>query len=300
MLLSCGRDKWRLLSRSSRVLSLLCHVGRTIVSLLTRSWIDLDPSLTYQYEGTTPYETETRVCDALAALIPEEELLNPDHRLFQISHLIPELAWCQMHFEFRRVIAELRNGDYILAGRLLARVAELAYLPVVATRILLRALPQYGMLDLRSKLTANASGLDSPGGKNLRVVSAAVWRAFESAVNREGVVFASLAKNVARPIGQPTLTAEEAGLTTVYEGLYKVDSKFTEWRQVHLRLVWAQLGGLPGTDADRDTGREIPASMRGRPISDLERMAERPLFPKLWAIISENFRDMGGVAYGVS
>jgi len=269
------------------------------VSTITRSWIDQDPALTFQYEGTSGYEMETRVPMALAALIPESELLNPDHRLFQVSHLIPELAWCQMHFEFRRVIAELQNGDYVLAGRLLQRVAELADLPVVATRILLRALPQYGMLDLRSKVTANASGLDSPGGKNLRIISAAVWRSFEAATQREGVDLASFAENDARPVGQLRPRAEETGLTTVYEGLYNVDSKYTEWRQVHLRLVWAHLGGLPnaGADEQQEERREIPASMRGRPITDLERMTERPLFPKLWNIINSNFKRMGGASY---
>lgn len=269
------------------------------MSTITRTWIDHDPSLTFDYEGTSPYERAIRVPLALAALIPEEELLNPDHRLFQISHLVPELAWCQMHFEFRRVIAELRNGDYALAGRLLQRVAELADLPVVATRILLRTLPQYGMLDLRSNLPANASGLDSPGAKNLRIISAAVWRAFETAAGREGVELRSFAENVARPVGQPRPLEQTTGLTTVYEGLFNVDSKYTEWRQVHLRLVWAHLGGIPNGSADehQEQCREIPTSMRGRPITDLERMVERPLFPKLWDVIHSNFKRMGGISY---
>jgi cyclopropane fatty-acyl-phospholipid synthase-like methyltransferase/tryptophan 2,3-dioxygenase len=229
-------------------------------------------------------------------LIPENQLLNPDQRLFQTAHLITELAWCQMHFQLRRVIAELQNGEYVLAGRLLLRVAETGDLPVVATRVLLQALPQYGMLEMRSKFAANSSGLDSPGGRNLRVIAGAVWRAFEAAAEQEGIHLSRFAKNIARPLAQKPLTPEEAGLTTVYEGLHKVDSKVTEWRQVHMRLVWSQLGGHPGDEGcpQRETIRELPMSLRGRPITDLERMAERPLFPKLWTIISDAFKDMGG------
>lgn len=264
-----------------------------------RNWIDSEPSLAFQYDGTSSYETETRVPAALAALIPEDELMNPDQRLFQTSHLLTELAWCQMHFELRRVIAELDNGDYLMAGRLLQRVAQIGDTPVGATRLLLEALPQYALLDMRSRFAADASGLDSPGGRNLRVIAGAVWRAFEAATAREDLALSCFVENLARPVGQKPLSAEGAGLTTVYDGLHKVDAKVTEWRQVHMRLVWSQLGGHPGAEREHEheVARELPTSMRGRPISDLQRMADRPLFPKLWNVIADSFKCMGGVTY---
>jgi tryptophan 2,3-dioxygenase len=51
-----------------------------------------NPRLRYEWDRGSDYELDTRLPAALAALVPEEELLHPDHRLFQIAHLITPCA----------------------------------------------------------------------------------------------------------------------------------------------------------------------------------------------------------------
>jgi len=261
---------------------------------------ETDPLLRFGFDGASNYEKDTRLGIALSALVPEDELHNPDQRLFQVIHLITELAWAEMHYEFRRVIEELNGSDYILASRLLNRIANMAEFPVHAVRVLLTSLPQFNLLEMRSNFPPNTTGLDSPGARNLRLVSVAVWRAFEAAVAREGLELEGIAEISARSAGKNPVLPSAGALAAVYEGLHAVDGKMMEWKQMHLRLVWSQLGGHPavssGADAQRaqDEARDLPTSLRGRPISDLEKIAERPLFPHLWSTFHNNYRRMTG------
>src|SRR5262249_18027829 len=122
----------------------------------------------YEYDRRSNYENDTRLTAALDALLPEPELVHPDQRFFQIVHLITEYSWCEMHFEIRRAITLLGQGDYLLAARILERAAQVGDLPVRALKVMVGFLPQRSLLIMRDTFPENTTGLDSPGARNLR------------------------------------------------------------------------------------------------------------------------------------
>lgn len=259
-----------------------------------------DRRLRFEFDCGSNYEAETRVTAAFAALIPDEELLNPDHRFFQVVHLVSEHTWCQMHYELCRVCHALDADDLALAARLLDRTVGLAGVPVHCIRLMQDHLPQASFLHLRTRLMDNASGLDSPGGRNLRRVSMALWRSFEASLARHGVTHGDLVDEMARCGGPPPPEGVSA-LATIQAGLHALDCATMEWNQLHQRLVFSHLGGhsaargaqsqgTDGADMSRGDPAEEPVSLRGAPISDLGRLAERSMFPRLWQEVDQTFQ----------
>ncbi|MET8274531.1 hypothetical protein ACWD7C_08790 [Streptomyces sp. NPDC005134] len=256
-----------------------------------------NPLLRFEYDRGSNYEGDTRITLAMAALIPEAELHNSDHRMFQIVHLINEYVWCSMHHELRGVIGALDNDDFGLAARLLTRTNGLADMPVQCVRLLQDFLPQASFLRMRDLLPANTSGLDSPGGRNLRRVCRALWQSFDAAMKRNGVTSLGLIEEFAREGGEVP-AAWVGGLSTVQTGLHALDCKLMEWNQLHLRLVRTHLGGHPAArtapmPASTSTcaASEGPTSLRGEPVSELERLSERSVFPLLWKTVDDAYRQ---------
>jgi hypothetical protein len=255
-----------------------------------------DPLLRFEFDRRSNYEQDSRLTFALAALIPDDELINPDHRLFQVVHLITEYAWAAMHHEIRRAVAGIDQDDHFLAVEALDRAAGLGAIPVQAVRLLVRHLPQFNLLAMREIFPPNTTGLDSPGARNLRRASVALWRSFESALGRHGVTLADTTSAVAAGRSDDQPRPDARGLAAVRGGLHRLDLIIQEWKQVHLKLVWTELGGHPdagrlaGTSANAD--RALPTSLRGRPVSDVERMASRALFPPLWQEADVTYQAM--------
>jgi hypothetical protein len=256
-----------------------------------------NPLLRYEYDRGSNYEVDSQLTLVLDALVPEDELISPDHRFFQIVHLITELSWCSMHHEIRRAVAALDEDDLLFAAQLLDRAVGMAGTPVAMVRQMVRHLPQVNLLTMRAAFPPNTTGLDSPGARNLRRACIVLWQSFAAALERHGTGLAELTGSAAleRPGERPEWTVR--GLAAVRDGLHRVDLAVQEWKQVHLRLVWSQLGGHPGADrhpAGPDpAGRaeaDLPTSLRGRPISDVERMAMRTLFPPLWQELDDAYR----------
>ncbi|WP_238009388.1 hypothetical protein KZZ52_26205 [Dactylosporangium sp. AC04546] len=249
--------------------------------------------LRYEYDRGTGYETELRLTEALAALVPGDELVHQDHRLFQLVHLITEYAWVGIHDAMCILDTALAKDDLVGATRALSRGAALAGLPVTCVRLLTDSLPQETFLQLRAMFAEGASGLDSPGARGMRKAGLAVWDSFESTLAAHGVSLDDLAEASASGFtGEPRL----ALLADVMLHMYRFDARILEWKQVHLGLVWQMLGGHPATGDTPPAAEDRPRSMRGRPISDLERLAVRPLFPKLWQHSTERYRVAAGGA----
>lgn len=251
-----------------------------------------DRLLRFEFDRGSNYEVDTRLTAALAALIPDSELFNEDHRLFQVVHLVSEYMWASMHHELRRACQALDRDDFGLAGRLINRAVGLAEVPVRCIRLLQDFLPQESFLRMRSLLLPNASGLDSPGSRNLRRVCIALWRSFEKALQRHDFTHQDLLGESGRDGGQApdgTLGA----LATVQDRMHALDGEAMEWNQRHLRLVRSHLGGHPAARAD-DASQECsgPVSLRGASTTQLERLAERSLFPKLWQGVDETYERM--------
>jgi tryptophan 2,3-dioxygenase len=248
-----------------------------------------DRLMRFEYDRGSNYEADTRVTAALSALIPAAELFNSDHRLFQVVHLVSEYMWCSMHHELRRVCLALDEDDFGLAARLLDRTVGLADVPVRCIRLLQDFLPQASFLRMRALLLSNASGLDSPGSRNLRRVCLAVWRSFEDALERHHVSNQDLIEESGRE-GGAAPGERLAALAAVQHELLALDSEVMEWNQRHLRLVRSHLGGHPAARTDDASPRGAePVSLRGESTSALERLAEHSLFPKLWQSVDDTY-----------
>ena len=243
--------------------------------------------LRYEFDRGSGYELEIRVTEALAALIPEDELLHSDHRFFQIVHLLTEYCWVAVHHGLCDLVEALDKGDPVAATRLLVRCTDTAALTVDCVRVLANSLSQLSFLRMRDNLTGGASGLESPGSRNIRRASHAVWAAFEAAVAAAGLTMTQLVE-AAEPGGSEDLGT--AQFADVMVGMQRLDTQILEWKQVHINLVWQMLGGHPRAEETADGER--PRSMRGKSISDVERLAVRPLFPKLWLQSTAVYREM--------
>ncbi|WP_234380617.1 hypothetical protein [Streptomyces sp. CMB-StM0423] len=228
--------------------------------------------------------------------MPQAKLLNPDHRMFQMVHLISEYSWCSMHHELCRVCNALDEDDFVLAGRLLNRTVGLGEFPVQTVRLLQESFSQASFLSMRDVLMPESTGLDSPGRRNLRRVCTAVWRAFEAALERHGVGHRDLIEELGR-LEAPAPGERLAVLAEVRNGIHLLDCKTMEWNQLHLRLVRSLIGGHPAArPGDGSATPAEPLSMRGAPISGLERLAEHSLFPGLWRAVDETYQRTSRLA----
>ncbi|SDM53222.1 tryptophan 2,3-dioxygenase [Allokutzneria albata] len=244
--------------------------------------------LSYEYDRGSNYEDELRLTTALSALIPEDDTRHPDHRFFQVVHLISEYAWVQIHYELRRVIEHLDADRPQRASRLLARAVGLSDITVQSVRMIGDHLPQHSLLMMRNALPDDATGLDSPGYRNLKRVARAVSKSFEAALDRAGLKLPDLIAAQDDTSGSPE---DSQALASVREGLLRLDSGFLSWKHTHLIMVWSQLGGQPGL---RDEGRAtLPQSLGGRSVSTLETRSDVPLFPELWRSAEEAYWTLG-------
>ncbi|MFJ2060673.1 hypothetical protein ACIOMM_32770 [Streptomyces sp. NPDC087908] len=249
-----------------------------------------NPRLRYEYDRGSGYEEELRLTTALSALVPADDLVHPDHRLFQVVHLMTEYAWVAIHHTMCDLEAALAKGDLVGAVRLLKRATDLSALPVSCARLLTDSLPQLSFLQMRAAFPANSSGLDSPGARGIRKAGMAVWQAFEGELASHAVTMDDLV-----PATDPSFSGETrmAQLADLVMQMQRFDTRILEWKQVHLNLVWQLLGGHPCAGDALAGPEERPTSMRGRPISDLERLSARPLFPKLWQHSTSLYQSYG-------
>ena len=277
----------------------------------------------YEYDRQSNYEQDTRLTAALDALVPEADLVHPDQRLFQTLHLITEYSWCEMHFEMRRAVVMLGEGDYLLAAQLLERAAAVGALPVRALQIMLGFLPQHSLLAMRETFPVNTTGLDSPGARNLRRVAMVLWQALTDALAAEKLTINQVIAQHGRtdPVAERDRTAAE--LAMVRQAMLTLDGAVVDWKQIHVRLVWTQLGGHPATsereaqaraaartaaadaaaEADGDDATAcpvLPTSLSGQSIRNLRQMAERSLFPQIWDSVDETYQTfvpVGGTSW---
>ncbi|HEU4963501.1 MAG TPA: hypothetical protein VFV52_06505 [Bacilli bacterium] len=254
--------------------------------------------LRFEYDRKSVYEEDSGTARMLDVLIPESELIDPDQRLFQVQHLQTEMAWYSIHFEIRRVITALREDDFATATHLLDRIILLSDAPYQSQRLMVNSLTQFSLLRMRAQLPQGATGFDSPGMRNLKLVAKALWTTLEQTLARYEHTPVSLAMLRLETERIKPLPDRLALLAQVYDGIQQFDVKLMEWKQLHLRMVWGHLGGAFAhleesralmEHAATKTGEGgpqygIPTSLRGRPVTDLQRITVSPLFPALWKV----------------
>lgn len=250
-----------------------------------------NPKLQYVYDRGSGYESELRLTAALSALVPTEDLAHPDHRLFQIAHLVTEYSWVAIHHTMCDITAALERDEVVSALRLVKRAKMLSAWPVNSIRLLIDSLPQASFLQMRADFPEGSSGLDSPGPRAIRKAAHVIWDTFETTLADRSLTLAEL-----MPATRPDYSGDIdiSLLSEFVMELHRFDSVMIEWKQVHLNMVWQLLGGHPGVDDDAGAANGRPTSMRGRPLDDLERLAVRPLFPRLWQESTAMYRSFGG------
>lgn len=276
-------------------------------SLQTLNPDEPDARLRFRYGRGSVYEAVTCITGTLD-LLSESNLVCHDERMFQVLHLQTELAWYNIHYELRSVIKSLEAGALAEALRLLLRVERLAQIPMVAMETMVACLSQVSLLAFRALLPDDATGIDSPGMINLRYISRPLWSTFEEAIGKVGQTPETLALKRAR---MEPLSGDLTLFANVFDAIQQLDIRLMSWKQLHLRLVWMHLGGAIASmqssevDAWADGGCPVrqgeaedlgpggvPKSLRGRPISELQKITVTPLFPKLWRISDLVFQEM--------
>jgi tryptophan 2,3-dioxygenase len=247
--------------------------------------------LSYEFDRGSNYESVLHLTDALGALVPESETNHPDQRFFQVTHLITEYAWVQVHYELRRAAAHLDKDRFPQAVRLFDRATGLSEVTVQAVRLLTDHLPQHSLLTMRNALPEDATGLDSPGYRNLRRVARPVWKAYEQAVERAGLSLQDVIAQQDDGYDGPH-SADSQALALVREAMLRLDGSVLGWKQHHLIMVWSQLGGQPGLRRESD-GQELPQSLGGRSLATLEARSQLALFPELWRAADEAYWLLG-------
>lgn len=264
--------------------------------------LEADILLHYQYGRESAYEEETAITRTLDVLCAESDLVCHDQRMFQILHLNTELAWYNIHFELRRVIQLLSEARFVEAHHLCERVSLLMNMPLSALETLISSMSQISLLEFRAQLPANATGVDSPGMINLRRITRLLWSAFEDSLKHIEHTPISLAL---MRIRKKQLPHELAWPAKIFDAIQQFDIKLMGWKQLHLRLVWTHLGGavasIQNSDEDYPETKNCPlsspiantpTSLRGKPISVLQKATVTPLFPKLWEIPDLVYQEM--------
>jgi tryptophan 2,3-dioxygenase len=255
-----------------------------------------NPLLRYEFDGGSDYETDTRVTLALGALIPEAELRHPDQRFFQLVHLCTEYMWAAAHHEMVRATHAIDADNPADAALLLSRAGDLADVPVQLVRVMQVSFPQSSFLALRDGFPAQTTGLDSPGMRNLRRAARALWGAALAALDLAGVTLLEVRQTELDLQTQAAGAVADPGraLRPVLAAAHQLDARVLEWKRAHILLVWMILGGLPDAETPAGSSEQVPTSLRGRPVTDLERLASKPLFPSLWQTSAEMFRAAVG------
>lgn len=263
---------------------------------------ETDILLSYQYGRESAYEEETAITRTLDVLCAESDLVCHDQRMFQILHLNTELAWYNIHFELRRVIKLLSEANFVEAHHLCERASLLMKMPLSALETLISSMSQISLLEFRSQLPANATGVDSPGMINLRRITRLLWTAFEDSLKPLNHTPISLALIRLR---EKQLPVELVWPAQIFDAIQQFDIKLMGWKQLHLRLVWTHLGGAVASMQNSDQSNfevhgcplssgnaPMPTSLRGKPISVLQKATVTPLFPKLWEIPDLIYQEM--------
>ncbi|MCK2244139.1 MULTISPECIES: hypothetical protein [unclassified Crossiella] len=255
-----------------------------------------NPQLSYAYNTGSHYEGVLNLTAALDALIPENDVLHPEQPFFQVTHLVTEYSWAHVHYELRRVIKHLDESRYTAAARLIDRSTEVSRMGNMGVKLLLEHLPQHSLLTMRNTLPQDATGLDSPGYRNLRRIAKVLWKQFETAMLRESVDLAGLIQLQNDTAGGEPASSQVEALALVREALLRLDACMMEWKQTHLRMVWSQLGGLPslraGESGARTEDETLPVSLGGRPISGVQHRSDKALFPALWSAAEDAYHRL--------
>ncbi len=209
-------------------------------------------------EGASDYERYLRTDELLALQKTPEEWVHRDELLFQTVHQSSELWLKHACAEVAEASELVRAHRYDTAERLLRR-AQLAGRFVHDQLEMLEQLSPWEYQSVR-RVLGHGSGFDSPGMREVRRVSPALWEAFVEALDRHGLDV----------VGLYQAGAEHEALYQLAEGLVGWDEAIAVWRMRHFKTV------------ARIIGDEVVGT-QGTPVEVLGRLIHKTMYPELWA-----------------
>lgn len=213
--------------------------------------------------GNSDYERYVRVPELLELQKPVELLSNPEERLFQITHQTAELWLHHIDYEIDRVVAFLEREEPDLAADLLHRCRLILDL-LREQIVILETMAPADYHVLRTTSLGRGSGQESPGFKILLDAGKRIWPGFQALLARREVTVLEIERK----------PRERRDLFHLVQSMMDYDEAFLKWRYTHMRLAFRIIG-------DR------VMSLKGVPAAQLEAGTREPLFPELWATISE-------------
>lgn len=213
--------------------------------------------------GDTDYERYVRVPELLELQKPIERLSHPEERLFQTTHQAAELWLHHIDYEIDRAVEAIGRDELGLATTLMHR-NRLTIDLLREQIIILETMAPVDYHVIRTSSLGRGSGQESPGFHKLLDAGKRLWPPFAQLLGRRGTTVLDLQR-------EPRRDGELFGLL---QSLLDYDEAFLKWRFTHMRLAFRIIG-------DR------VLSLKGVPAAQLEAGTREPLFPELWAAISE-------------
>ncbi len=214
--------------------------------------------------GNTDYERYVRVPELLELQKPIDRLSNPEERLFQTTHQAAELWLHHVDYEIDRAVELIDADQFAHAAELMHRCRLIIDL-LREQIVILETMAPVDYHAIRLTSLGRGSGQESPGFNKLLDVGRRVWPRFKDAMARRGTSVIELERE---PRG------EQRELFRLLQSLMDYDEAFLKWRFTHMRLAFRIIG-------------DKVLSLKGVPAAQLEAGTREPLFPELWAAISE-------------
>jgi tryptophan 2,3-dioxygenase len=216
-----------------------------------------------QGRGNSDYERYIRVPELLELQKPVDQLANPEERLFQITHQAAELWLHHIDYEIDRVAAFLEGDEPEPAADLLGRCRLIIDL-LREQIVILETMAPVDYHIIRTSSLGRGSGQESPGFRRLLEVGKRIWPRVKDLLARRGLSVLEIEREPRR----------HPDLFRLIQGLMDYDEAFLKWRFTHMRLAFRIIG-------------DKVMSLKGIPAAQLEAGTREPLFPELWAAISE-------------
>ena len=214
-------------------------------------------------KGDTDYERYVRVPELLELQKPVDKLSNPEERLFQITHQSAELWLHHIDYEIGRAVVFIEGAQPHLAADLLHRCRLIIDL-LREQIIFLETMAPADYHVLRTSSLGRGSGQESPGFTTLLGVGKRLWAPFVELLAKQSVTIIEIER----------APREHYDMFRLVQAMMDYDEAFLKWRFTHMRLAFRIIG-------DR------VMSLKGVPAAQLEAGTREPLFPELWAAISE-------------
>jgi tryptophan 2,3-dioxygenase len=212
--------------------------------------------------GGSDYERYLRTDELLALQKSADDWVHRDELLFQTVHQSSELwlkhAWVEAEEATRLVEAR----DLAAANRLLRRsTAALKYVESFLEHLELMSPWEYQEI---RRVLGHGSGFDSPGFREIRRISPALYAAFEGLRKERGLSLLEVY----------TQGREHEELYQLAELLTEWDERVGLWRYRHFKVV------------SRIIGEDVVGT-QGTPVELLAGLIKNKMFPELWRVRTE-------------